>query len=93
MMLDILGRCHLITVFESAVKRSETFKTHRQRNIQHGHIAFDQQKRRLPAADSSQIFDHGAAQVIVEQPGKAAFAVTEMPGQMLHADRLLIIVL
>ena len=92
-MLDILSGRHLVAVFESPVESAQAFKAHRQGDIQHGHIAFDQQKRSLAAADIGQIFDHGTTEMIVEQAGKTALAVTEMTGQMLHADGLLVIVL
>ena len=92
-ILMIIFGCHLITVFKSAIKRSETFKTHGQGNVKHGHITFNQQKGSLPAADRSQILNHGAAKMIMEQAGKTALAVAKLTGKMLHADGLLVIVL
>ena len=93
MRLHILGGGHLITVFEGAVERAQAFKAYAQGNIQHGHIAFQQQLRRLAAANRRQIIDHGAAQIIMKQPGKPAFAIAELARQAFHPQGLLIIIL
>ena len=49
MVFDVLGRRHLVAVLESTIESAQTFEPNSQGNIQHGHITFNQQQRRLPS--------------------------------------------
>ena len=93
MRFNILGRRHFIAIFKSAVKGAQTFKSHMHGNIQHGHIAFQQKLGSLAAAEHRKIFNHGTAQMIMKQPGKAAFAVAKALCQCFHGQVGLIIFL